>query len=249
MPPDLVVGATKFLLIGRIPITATAIGILAANCTLDCHCRRSVGLLRPFRETLDSESGRSSKGSRASVTSSSGLPSFSSRSRIRGSATTAGPRFAPRGQSPCERGFRRTSWGQLARIEWPPACPRRCSPLPARSGVVCLAAEEVLEEAGPGQRHPPVRLRCDLRRPSRRGRRAMKILLIGQMPITATAIGILAGNCTLDCLVAEAGVCSQHSELPMVGSPVAGARCTDPLSRHRAGRLASLPAQESEGQQ
>ena len=33
----------------------------------------------------------------------------------------------------------------------------------------------------------------------------------------------------------------------MVRSLVAGARCTDSLARHRAGRLPALPAQESEG--
>ena len=79
--------------------------------------------------------------------------------------------------------------------------------------------------------------------------RATKFFLIGQKPITATAIGIFGANCILDCPVVEAGVCSQPSELPMIRSPVAWAGGTKPLSRYRAGRLASLPAEESEGRQ
>ena len=54
------------------PITAAAIGVLAANRILDCLCRRSVGPFRAFRGTLRSEFGCSSKMYRPSVPSSSG---------------------------------------------------------------------------------------------------------------------------------------------------------------------------------
>ena len=135
------------------------------------------------------------------------------------------------------------------RTEWPPAWQRRCSPLPAGSGVIRLAVEEAPAEPGPGRRHSPVRLRCDLRRPSRLGCPATTFLLIGQMPITVTAIGVLAANCILDCPGVEAWGRSKHFERRCVRSSVAQARGAESLPRHRAGRLTSLPAKESEGRQ
>ena len=81
---------------------------------------------------------------------------------------------------------------------------RRCLPLPARSGVIRQAVEEAPAEAGPGEGPLPVPLSRHLLGTSRLGFRATQILVIGQMPITATAIGVLAANCTLDCPIAEA---------------------------------------------
>ena len=70
---------TKILAIAQMPITTTAIGISAANCILDCLCRRSVGPFRAFRGILRSEFGCSSKMYRPSVPSSSGTLGISSR--------------------------------------------------------------------------------------------------------------------------------------------------------------------------
>ena len=69
------------------------------------------------------------------------------------------------------------------------------------------------------------------------------------MPITATAIGVLAANCILDCPGVEAWGRSEHFERRCVRGSVAQARGAESLPRHRAGRLASLPAKESEGRQ
>ena len=67
---------------------------------------RGMSLFPPFRATRGSESGRLGWGNQAPVPSSSGTLGISSRSRIRGSATTATPRFTLRGLPPRERGYK-----------------------------------------------------------------------------------------------------------------------------------------------
>ena len=68
--------------------------------------RRSRSLFPAFRATHGSGFRRWGKMYRLSGTSSSGTLGCFSHSRIRGSATTVGSRFAPRGQPPCERSYR-----------------------------------------------------------------------------------------------------------------------------------------------
>lgn len=53
---------------------------------------------------------------------------------------------------------------------------------------------------GSGSKPIPVRPGCDLLRASRLGCGATKFLVIAQVPISATVIGILARNCVLGCL-------------------------------------------------
>ena len=54
--------ATKFLLVGQIPIAATTIGILEENCILDCLGRRSAGPVPAIHLTHGSDSHRYSRG-------------------------------------------------------------------------------------------------------------------------------------------------------------------------------------------
>ena len=56
VPPDLVVGATKVVVIGQMPITRSAIGVLTANCILGCLGHRSMGLFPALRVTPGSNS-------------------------------------------------------------------------------------------------------------------------------------------------------------------------------------------------
>ena len=84
------------------PITATAIGILARNYILDCPATEVWG--RSEHSELSTVRSPVAPGSRVPATSSSGTLGFSYHSRTRGSATTATPRFTLRGQPPRERG-------------------------------------------------------------------------------------------------------------------------------------------------
>lgn len=59
--------ATRFFVIGQVPISATVTGSLEANCTLECLGRRNEGLFTAFRATLVAEPGRSDKGCRGTV--------------------------------------------------------------------------------------------------------------------------------------------------------------------------------------
>ena len=103
-------------------------------------------------------------------------------------------------------------------------------------------------EEGPGRRPSRILLRAIFSVSPELVVGATKVFVIGQKPIAATAIGVSTADCIFDRPVVEAGVYSQPTALPMVRSLVAWAGGTKPLSRHRPGRLASLPAQESEGQ-
>ena len=89
---------------------------------------------------------------------------------------------------------------QAAGFRQRPACQWRYSLLPARPGGVRQVVRNALSGAGPGQRPFPVRLRCDPLRISRFGRHATRLVVIGQVPISADVIGIFSGDWMLDCL-------------------------------------------------
>ena len=78
--------ATKFLVIGQVPISTAAIGSLGVICTLGCLGRRTEGLFPAVRATLGAEPARSGKGCRDPVAPLR-APWLPSRSNSRRSAT------------------------------------------------------------------------------------------------------------------------------------------------------------------
>ena len=165
---------------------------------MGCRARRNEGLFPAVRATLGAEPARSGKGCRDPVAPWRD-PWLPPRSNIRGSATcmrsmrderTVSPRTQPKTKN----------LRQAAGFRQRPACQWRYSPLPARPGGVRQVVRNALSGAGPGQRPFPVRLRCDPLRISRFGRHATRLVVIGQVPISADVIGIFSGDWMLDCL-------------------------------------------------
>ena len=114
--------ATEFSVVAQVPIRATAIGILAGNCTSDCLDHRNVGPFPAIRATLGAECGHSGKGIATLSRRRAGRPaSDPARTSVAVRRPTVCRRCATGGQPASERSHKRTSRVWAAGLQRRPA--------------------------------------------------------------------------------------------------------------------------------